>query len=437
MAWAHWLGDNVRRIRRRKARRRAIQELRRSLVLIVDPEALTASVTNRLKELFDPQRVILCELEPMKNQFRVSFASPPRDPDEPAWQPLSADGRLARWLKVNETYLSLEHQRDVVEYLSADEQVWLERSGCQLCTPMMAKNQLIGLVLLGFDRPSAVLRQRDAGLLLQMAEQASLAFQNAALYREQQERLVRLHRADRLAAMGQLAAGVAHEVRNPLTAIRSTMQYVGSNMRSEQKEMVEELIGEVDRIDQIISDLLNLSRAGSLQRLPVNLTEVIDQTVRFLDHRARNQSARIVAESDGPIVVDADPNQLKQVFLNLILNALQAIPEGGEIRLEAGVEAGDPRDPQALWARVLVIDNGPGIPAEVLSQVLDPFFTTKSEGTGLGLSICHNIIEQHGGRLDIRSAEDLGTTVMIQLPMAAEATRALFLPPPLETQPDE
>ena len=426
MGFVRLLRDLVHRFRRRKARRRAVQELRRSLVLIVDPKALMASVTNRLKELFDPERIIICELHPRGDYFRISFSSPASlmDSDDGTPQTLAADGRLARWLRVNETYLSLQHQHDVVEYLAPEEQRWLERTGCQLCAPMMAKNQLIGMVLLGFDRASSVLRRSDAGLLLQLAEQASLAFQNAALYREQQERLVRLHRADRLAAMGQLAAGVAHEVRNPLTAIRSTMQYLGSTVESSHRELIEELIGEVDRIDHIISGLLNLARTGNLQRSPVDLAELVEQTVRFLDHRARKQGAEISASGDGPIVVDADPNQLRQVFLNLILNALQAIPESGSVCLETTVEAGRSQ-PANRWALVRIVDNGPGIPEEVLRNVLDPFFTTKSEGTGLGLPICHNIVEQHGGKLDIKSEVGEGTTVTISLPMSTEAALAV------------
>ena len=419
MGFGQLFSDNLRRLRRRKARRRAIQELRRSLALIVDPEALTASVTNRLKELFDPERIILCEQQGKSGHFRVSFASPPLPDDAADLRPPAVDGRLARWLRVNETYLSLDHQQDVYEYLNPDEQRWLQATGCRLCAPMMAKNRLIGMVLLGFDRSASVVRRKDAGLLLQLAEQASLAFQNAALYREQQERLVRLHRADRLAAMGQLAAGVAHEVRNPLTAIRSTMQYMGSTLDPAKQELVEDLIGEVDRIDQIISGLLNLARTNTLQRSAVDLSEIVEQTARFLDHRARKQGVKIVESHQGTLYVDADPNQLKQVFLNLILNALQALAKEGTIRLETTVEGvGEPGSRPA--ARIRIIDDGPGIPEEVLRNVLDPFFTTKSDGTGLGLSICHNIIEQHSGRLDIKSEVGQGTTVSIVLPLSSE-----------------
>lgn len=443
MPWSRPIRSLIVRLRRREARRRALQEFRRSLVLIVEPSALVASVANRLKELFDPDRLLICELHPRGDHFTITLAShldddpasratgpaPARGEATPAEaveslhdETLSAHGRLARWFRVNETCLRTWEQQEVVDYLDPEEQRWLARSGCQLCVPMMAKNQLIGLVLLGFDRIPSWLGRRDTDLLMELAEQASLAFQNAALYREQQERLVRLHRADRLASMGQLAAGVAHEVRNPLTAIRSTMQYLGSSMEAERKEMVRELIEEVDRIDNIIGGLLNLSRSGELQRQEMDLAEVIEQTLRLIDIRARKQNVRIEEKIDQSLPVEGDSGQMKQVFLNVLLNAMQAMDEdGGSIVIEASLDEAEPVGRRIRWVRVEVRDDGPGIPPEVLENVLDPFFTTKSEGTGLGLPICHNIVEQHGGKLELESVLGRGTTVKIQLPLAVVA----------------
>ncbi len=195
----------------------------------------------------------------------------------------------------------------------------------------------MGLLLLGSrsERPPS---RHDADLLKHLADQASLAFQNVALYREQQERLGRLHRADRLAAMGQLAAGVAHEVRNPLTAIRSTIQYLGRGLaRSDPKaELVEELIGEVDRIDSTISGLLSLSRGGELKHGEMDLVELLEGTIRLLEIQARKQGVELEERyRHRPLPLVADAGQLRQVFLNLVLNALQAMPEGGRITVTA------------------------------------------------------------------------------------------------------
>ena len=324
---------------------------------------------------------------------------------------------------MNRTHLNTREQQEVLEYLDGPEQDWLRQTACQLVTPMMAKNQVIGLILLGYDPPSPLPGRRDTDLLMELADQASLAFQNAALYREQQERLVRLHRADRLATIGRLAAGVAHEVRNPLTAIRSTMQYLSTSLDATHKELVCDLIDEVDRIDRTISGLLHLSRSGRLRREEVDLAELIDQSLRLLEARARRQGVRLVAEVESGLAVEADSAQMKQVFLNLVLNVLHALePEGGTVRLEA--RAADARPGGAgPEIAIAVHDDGPGIPADLIVQVGDPFVTTKPDGTGLGLSICYGILEQHGGRLEIESQVGVGTSVKMLLPRVGPRAR--------------
>lgn len=399
--------------RQRREKRLALQELRRSLLLIVDLDAMAASLANRLHEIFDPGTLAIFER-------RGSHLCPllVRAPEtlEPSILELSSEGRLIRWFEVNQICLNPTIQRDVHGYLGDEERRFLDTLDCQLCAPLIAKNRVIGLLLLGTRANGIRYRSADSSLLLQIAEQASLAFQNATLYRKQEERLDRLHRADRLAAVGQLAAGVAHEVRNPLTAIRSTMQYLAGSMEGERQELVDGLIEEVDRIDHIIDGLLGLSRSEDLRHQNVDLAEVLAQTLRLVDIRARKQGVRIEPHLTSPLRATVDPNRLKQVFLNLLLNALQAMPEGGEIRVRCGQTARID-SPGEDWALVVVEDNGPGIAEEDRPKVLDPFFTTKKEGTGLGLSICQNMIEQHGGTLRLDSEPGRGTRLSILLPL--------------------
>ncbi|RMH18804.1 MAG: GAF domain-containing protein [Acidobacteria bacterium] len=406
-------------LRRGTARRRAVRELRRSLALFVDLDALEASVAARLKELFDPERLLILQLDRRSSSFRPSFASgvPTAELEGVA---IAAGGRLARWLLVNETCLLLPRDRGVLAYLDGAERDLFARLGLRLCAPLLARNHLTGMFLLGAGRPDWTPRKRDAELLQQLADQASLAFQNAALYREQQERLDRLHRADRLAAVGQLAAGVAHEVRNPLTAIRSTMQYLMRSFDPQDAKhaMVGELIGEVDRINATISDLLSLARAGTFERAALDLVALLEQTLGLIEVQARKHGVAIEQRVERrPLIIEADANQIKQLFLNLILNALQAMPGGGRIRVAVAVEEGGDRGPEV--ARVTIADDGAGIPRQHLDRVFDPFFTTKHEGTGLGLAICHGIVERHGGEIELDSIEGEGTTASIRLPLPA------------------
>ena len=399
------------RWRRRGIRRRAVEEFQRSLALIVDPDALRASVSNRLKEIFDPDRLAIFELQPKLGQFRIALHSGFDQGVDPATITLAEGGRMARWFRVNGTCLRPAVESSVVEYFTIEERQLLQLCGAELCAPLVTKNQLIGLFVLGSEVRPRLFGRRDADLLGGLANQASLAFHNAALYREQQDRLDRLHRSNRLAAMGQLAAGVAHEVRNPLTAIRSTVQYLSSNLEDAKAEMAQELLDEVDRIDQIISNLLDLTRSGKLNRHRIELLDVLSRTIRLIEIRARKQGVEIEKSMPRPpLMLDADPDQLRQVFLNLILNGLQAMPEGGSLVISCAVDPAEDR------VGITIADTGKGIPADLIEKVFDPFYTTKSEGTGLGLSVCHNIIVQHGGSIELSSSPGQGTRASILLP---------------------
>ncbi len=407
------------RLRHRKAKHQAVREFERSLALFVDLEALEASVTARIKELFDPDRLVILLLDRTAGSYLPTFYSGLHRSDLEGVA-LDRHGRLARWFLVNESSLLLSRDRGVFAYLDPAEQEVLTRLKVRLLVPLLSQNHLTGIILLGSDHPAWQLSRNDTELLAHLANRAGLAFQNAVLYREQRQRLDRLHRAERLAAVGQLAAGVAHEVRNPLTAIRSTMQYIDQGFAEEdpKHELVGELIDEVDRINSTISSLLSLSRAGDLQVAEIDPAELLEQTVQLVEIQARKQNVEIERRySEQRFRVMGDRGQLKQVFLNLILNAIQAMPDGGRITATTGGWHPSPSPQARHWIHLQIADTGPGIPREQLRTVFDPFFTTKRDGTGLGLAICHRIVEQHEGEIELLSTKGEGTTASIRLPL--------------------
>lgn len=225
-----------------------------------------------------------------------------------------------------------------------------------------------------------------------------------------------LIRADRLAAMGELTAGVAHEVRNPLGIIRASVQLLedakGDPDRIRQTTDV--VKQEIDRLDKVIKALLDFGRPSRPTMMRTDPTEVLRDVLLFTG-RFASQADVTIEESfpeDLPQVT-ADPDQLKQVFLNLVTNAVQAMDEvkGGTIRLTARRE-GD-------YVALSVSDTGPGIPADELSKVFDPFYSTRDEGTGLGLTIVHRIIDEHGGHIEVESGSE-GTTFTVALPIAMD-----------------
>lgn len=401
--------------------RRAFQEFGRSLALIVDREALEASVAARIRELFDPDRMVILEPDRGGTTFLPGFSFGIGEKELEDLR-VPARGKLTRWLSVNETCLVLDRQPGVQEYLDPAERDLLDRLRVSLVVPMISLNRLTGILLLGSDRPGWGIGRGDVELLDLLASQASLAFENAELYRTQRERLDRLYRAERLAAVGQLAAGVAHEIRNPLTAIRSTMQYLlrGLDPEEPRHELVHELLREVDRINSTVGGLLSLSRSGELRKSDIDLVEPLGQAVQLLRARAAEQGVEVCCNLGmGALRVLGDADQLKQVFLNLLLNALQSMPSGGRITVGAAPWPRDERSEPGgtRWAQARIEDTGAGIPPEQMRRVFDPFYTTKGDGTGLGLAICHGIVEQHQGEIQLESEVGKGTAVSVRLPL--------------------
>jgi two-component system sensor histidine kinase AtoS len=250
---------------------------------------------------------------------------------------------------------------------------------------------------------------------------ASVAFENANLYQQQRDRLRQLYRAERLAAAGELAASVAHEIRNPLTSIRSTVQYLLGEFDEghAKRPLIEGVIAEVDRINQTVDGLLSLTRRVEFKAERLALGQLIEQSLLLVGTKARNQAVEIVWSPPSPdVYVSGDVSQLKQLLLNLVLNALQAMPEGGRLTIELSRKRGpDAVGRDKTWAAVAIKDTGSGISANNLEKIFDPFFTTKQGGTGLGLSISYAIARRHGGELEINSRESDGTTVAVRLPL--------------------
>lgn len=220
-----------------------------------------------------------------------------------------------------------------------------------------------------------------------------------------------LIRADRLAAMGELTAGVAHEVRNPLGVIRASVQLLEDAQCDTERiaEAGEVIKQEIDRLDKVIKALLDFGRPSTPTLVTIDLNEVIEDVILFTTRFANQYSVKISSElrEDLPQVL-GDPDQLKQVFLNLVTNAVQAMEgHGGRITISTSSD-GD-------YLHVLVSDTGPGIAPEVLPKVFDPFFTRRAEGTGLGLTIVHRIIDEHDGHIEVESSP-AGTTFKVSLP---------------------
>lgn len=235
-----------------------------------------------------------------------------------------------------------------------------------------------------------------------------------ALFKDQSETRQlqkQLLRADRLAALGELAAGIAHDIRNPLTSIRGFVQYLQKTKDPlELQEYAPLIIREVDGLNRIIGELLEFAKPYPPRYSLVQVNDLIQEVLSLVKTRAEKQNTRIDLDLDSSLPpIEADGEQLKQVLLNLVINACQAITAQGVISFKTFKDSPD-------WLTICVIDNGVGISPENLEKVFDPFFSTKPAGTGLGLAVVQRIINGHKGEIGISSGPEKGTTVKIRLP---------------------
>jgi two-component system, NtrC family, sensor kinase len=221
--------------------------------------------------------------------------------------------------------------------------------------------------------------------------------------------------SEKLAEVGRLSAGIAHEVNNPLAVISYAAQLLlrEDPLSASQRELVERIDSEVDRLKTLTGGLLSFSRAGETRKRETDLNEVLRDVLRLVRYELTKRSIALQESYETLPTLVADPNKLKQVFINLVMNATQAMGEQGTLSIATVLVNGG-----EVEARVG--DSGPGIPEAILSQIFDPFFTTKKEGegTGLGLYICRTIVEEHDGRLQVESAPGKGTCFRVVLPLA-------------------
>ncbi len=226
----------------------------------------------------------------------------------------------------------------------------------------------------------------------------------------------RLKRADRLAAIGNISAGLAHEIRNPLASIEGAAVILEGGQVTEEHRV--EFLGiikkECRRLNRLLGNLLDFARPRAPQRQRLKVESLLDSVIGLVAHAAEGKTIHLHKDvSPSGLTFDGDGEQLKQVILNLVLNAIQAMPDGGEIRLAARSE-----EPGLV---IEVIDQGGGVDPENLDKLFNPFFTTKESGTGLGLAVAHQIVGQHGGILRARNNPDRGMTFSILLPLAQDA----------------
>lgn len=292
-----------------------------------------------------------------------------------------------------------------------------------LCVPLLVKEETVGAISV-VNKLDGRFTTNDRALLLSIAASVSAAIENSHLYtevadfaRELERSQAQLVQAEKMAAVGRLAASIAHEINNPLQAIHNSLHLTLRPTLSEEKKtrylaMAQE---EVERLIDIVRRLLEFYRPSRGRRADTDVNQVVDNVLALVNKRLQHE--RIAVETHlSPEVptLHVVPDQLAQVFLNIVINAVEAMPGGGRLTIRTAKTVDD------RWVQITFADNGAGMDEETKASIFEPFFTTKGTGTGLGLAISYGIIERHGGQIEVDSTLQAGSRFAVRLPINQE-----------------
>jgi signal transduction histidine kinase len=299
----------------------------------------------------------------------------------------------------------------------------LEQMNGSVALGFNGEDQLLGALVLRDERLREAYSSDEIELFRGIATTIGVTLQNSQVYERMKER-------DRLAALGQMAAGLAHEIRNPLGSIKGAAQLLQpgaahSAPDNNTREFLDIIVEEVNRLNKIVSQFLDYARPYRGEQRPLEVNDVVRKTLQLVTKEDGDHDVEIVSNfADGLPPVRADAEQLLQVFLNLSLNALQAMPQGGRLVISTSLRRATRRGAAAAFFEVRFRDTGVGIPPGDQRNLFIPFFTTKEKGTGLGLPISQRIIENHGGTIEVRSQPGEGATFTVLLPIESDAYAA-------------
>jgi hypothetical protein len=267
-------------------------------------------------------------------------------------------------------------------------------------------------VRVDFQRKDEIGKLGDS--LNNMIEKLSTAKEEAEQYHQEL-----IQRADRMATIGELASGIAHEIRNPLAGIQGAIQILAEGFPKEdgRRQVTDEIQKQIYKLERLVKDLLNYAKPVPVNYLPIEVNQLVDKVlIFFINQRGRSEDLKIEKNFFSPLPkIMIDPNSMEQAFLNIILNAQKAMANGGTLKVSTrhlNQGEGERNEVQIIFE-----DTGPGIAKENLPKIFNPFFSTRPDGTGLGLSITKNIIDQHGGRIEVESQVNVGSKFTITLPV--------------------
>ena len=333
-------------------------------------------------------------------------------------QHLSKDDPLPHYLqKIGEIIIREELAKRVDIPVINDVVNEMSLLEAEVSIPLIWKEQLIGMINLSHKFNRDIYSDEDIELLGTLANQTAVAIENARLYEDLKRSKSYIRRADRLASLGTLTAGLAHEIRNPLVAIKTLTHLLPERLDDEEfrNKFLQIASGEVDRISSLVTELLDFARPSDPKLEHENINTILDGMILLVSTETKKKQVALIKNyaSDLP-VVQIDREQIKQVFLNILINAIEATSGLGKITVRTRSFMKPGGEP---YVQIEFTDTGCGIPPDQLEEIFDPFFTTKITGSGLGLSISNQIVRDHRGYIDVESELNKGSSFFINLPV--------------------
>ncbi len=406
-----------------------LNEIGLALTSTLDFSAVVQVALSQVQRLFHAQGAVLAQAMPEEKILRFVSAlvdGQPADTQDLYLRP--GEGILGWALDHRQALLIEDAQTDPRNVERIDQRLNI-RPRAMMIAPLLTREQAIGVIGISSDEPGAY-TQDELRTLQTLAATLSVALENALLYdelkkllRQKEETQSQLIHAEKISALGRLVASIAHEINNPLQAVQGCLTLAEEELASEQrpeklKRYMKIADGEVDRISTIVSRTRDFYRPAREGTQSIDIHNVLESVLELANKQLQHSNIQVKRQwaKDVP-TVRANADQLRQVFLNMVINAIDAMPEGGTLSIETGTEEkslGDRAPETAICIRFN--DTGVGIAAENLPRLFEPFYTTKEHGSGLGLSISYGIIQNHGGRIQVESQVGLGTTFTIWVP---------------------
>jgi two-component system sensor histidine kinase HydH len=414
--------------------RRMLENLRREIANILDVDLMTKVILDTLYDNPPTSNTSIYLLEEGGASYRLidyRGVPPPDRLDLAAHRSFFDQIKKTPTVLLRETFERHLVDQDVISEPTGDikharavlDTMSLLHTG--ICIPFIGKNEILGLLNLLDESSTESFSTEEIARMMAVGEQAAINIENSKMFEKMRER-------DRLAVLGEMSAGLAHEIRNPLGAIKGAAQYLDpASVGEDAAEFLKIIIEETDRLNQVVNQFLDYARPYQIHRLPTDVNEVITHCLRLVQAGLEGKQIQCVTELPADLPrVESNSQLLTQVFLNLMSNAVDAMPDGGQLFVRTSYRLSSPllrltgASERIGHVEIEIKDTGRGIPPESMQHIFVPFFTTKERGTGLGLAISQRIVEHHGGEIFVRSSLGKGSTFTVILPCAAETAKA-------------